>query len=171
MENALYKTSDRELLKAVAAVDAGFHSPAVALDGLTDEQALAKPHRLPHSIAEIVAHMWYWQEFFNRAAGEGFSGFPEHAEEGWPKVGSGEWDAVRDRFLASIGTAQELAMTCDRLDDKLLPENFPVPFWQRESLGSGLLHGAIHSSHHLGQVVILRQLMGLWPPAAGSMTW
>jgi len=171
MNDTLYKTSDRELLKSIAGVDTGFHKPEVVLDGLTDEQALMKPSGLPHSIADIVAHMWYWQEFFNRAAREGFSGFPEHADEGWPKVGPGEWEAVRDRFLASVEATQGLAMTCGKLDDRLLPEGFPIPFWERESLGSGLLHGAVHSAHHLGQVVLLRQLMGLWPPAAGSMTW
>ena len=33
----------------------------------------------------------------------------------------------------------------------------------RESRGSGLLRSAIHNSHHLGQVITLRRLMGLWP--------
>ena len=43
-------------------------------------------------------------------------------------------------------------------------------FVQRESPGPGLLHAAIHSSHHLGQIVTIPQLLQLWPPAAGSMT-
>jgi hypothetical protein len=29
----------------------------------------------------------------------------------------------------------------------------------------------VHSSHHLGQVVTIRQLLGLWPPPAGALTW
>ncbi|MEX2301926.1 MAG: DinB family protein [Bryobacterales bacterium] len=171
MSNALYLMPDREFLQSMAAFDAGFQTPAAVLDGLTEEQAMAKPHGLPHSIAEIVGHMGYWQDFFNGIAQQGFSGFPEHAEEGWPKIAAGEWDALRTRFLASVELTQRLAVDCGRLSEKLLPEDFLVPIWQRESVGSGLLHAVVHNSHHLGQVVTLRQLLGLWPPQAGSMTW
>ncbi len=34
-----------------------------------------------------------------------------------------------------------------------------------------LVHVAQHNSHHLGQVILLRQLMALWPPPSGSWTW
>ena len=133
----------------------------MVLEGLTEEQAIARPHGLPHSIAEIIAHMCYWQDLFNNAAQQGFTGFPEHAEYGWPAIAPGEWDSLRARFLATIELTQQLALSCDRLDEKLLPENFPLPFWQRESIASALLHGVVHSSHHLGQIITLRQLMGL----------
>jgi uncharacterized damage-inducible protein DinB len=171
MNHSLYLIQDRELLASLADFQAGFQNAAAVLEGLTEEQATAKPHGLPHSIADIVAHMWYWQEFFNRVAEEGFNGFPEHAEVGWPKVGPGEWDSLRERFLSSVERTKALALTCSQLDEKLLPADFPLPLWERESIGTGLLHGAIHSFHHLGQVITLRQLLGLWPPKAGSMTW
>ena len=171
MSQALYLMRDRELLRSMAAFQAGFHTPEVVLDGLSEEQAAAKPHGVPHSIAEIVGHMWYWQDFFNRLTQEGFRGFPEHASEGWPAMAPGEWEALRARFLASVELTQQLALTSGKLDERLLPEDFPLPVWQRESVGSGLLHAAMHNAHHLGQVVTLRQLMGLWPPKAGSMTW
>ena len=32
-------------------------------------------------------------------------------------------------------------------------------------------HVGQHNAHHLGQVVILRQFLGLWPPPAGTFTW
>lgn len=171
MSEALYLVSDRELLKSLTAFDAGFHNPSVVLEGLTEEQATAKPTGVPHSIAEIVGHMLYWQEFFNGIAREGFQGFPQHAAEGWPVMEPGGWDDLRTRYLASVEMTQQLAVKSERLNEKLLPTDFPLPFWGRESVGSGLLHAAMHNAHHLGQVVTLRQLMGLWPPAAGSMTW
>lgn len=171
MSDALFRMPDRELLQSMAAFEAGFHKPAVVLDGLTEEQATAKPAGVPHSIADIVGHMCFWQDFFNAIAEKGFDGFPRHAELGWPAMEAGGWDDLRARFLASVERTQQLAMSCENLDDKLLPKDFPLPFWQRESVGSGLLHAAVHNSHHLGQVVTLRQVMGLWPPQAGSMTW
>ncbi len=83
----------------------------------------------------------------------------------------GGWDDLRARFLASVETTQRLARECTTLDQKFLPEGSPLPFFERETIGSGLLHAAVHSSHHLGQIVTLRQLLGAWPPEAGSMTW
>ena len=62
----LYQVDDRNLLTGLLSGEGGFHGPAVVLDGLSAEQALAKPNGLPYSIAEIVAHMCYWQEWLNR---------------------------------------------------------------------------------------------------------
>lgn len=30
---------------------------------------------------------------------------------------------------------------------------------------------ASHNSYHLGQVVLLRQRLGAWPPPSGGLTW
>jgi uncharacterized damage-inducible protein DinB len=172
MSNAnLYRMTDRELLKSMAAFEAGFQPPEVVLQGLTEEQATAKPHGLPHSIADIVGHMTFWQEFFNEAAERGFPGHPERAEVGWPVMKAGEWDSLLRRFRDSVERAQQLAVTYPHLDEKLLPAGFPLPFLQRDTRGSGMLHAVIHTAHHLGQIVTLRQLMGVWPPPGGSMTW
>ena len=32
-------------------------------------------------------------------------------------------------------------------------------------------HVAQHNAYHLGQIVVLRQVLGIWPPPAGSYTW
>jgi uncharacterized damage-inducible protein DinB len=35
-----------------------------------------------------------------------------------------------------------------------------------------MLHAiAAHNSYHLGQVVVLRQMLGAWPPPSGGLTW
>jgi hypothetical protein len=39
------------------------------------------------------------------------------------------------------------------------------------SIGDALVHIAQHNSHHLDHVILLRQMMALWPPPAGSWTW
>lgn len=167
----LYQVDDRNLLTGLLSGEGGFHGPAVVLDGLSAEQALAKPNGLPHSIAEIVAHMCFWQEWFNHCAKSGFTGSPEHAAEGWPAVSADNWDVLREQYLASIEEAKRIVATSDSLQEPLLPPGVPIPFLAKESRGSGILHAAVHSGHHLGQIITLRQLMGLWPPAAGSMTW
>lgn len=167
----LYQIDDRDLLTGLLNGEGGFHGPAVVLDGLSAQQAVAKPNGLPHSIAEIVAHMCFWQEWFNHCARIGFSGAPEHAAEGWPAVSADGWDGLRERYLASIDEAKGIVAASASLGEALLPPGVEIPFLAKESRGSAILHAAVHSAHHLGQIVTLRQLQGLWPPPAGSMTW
>ena len=169
--NTHYQIHDRNLVSDLLSGEGGFHGPAVVLDGLTAAQALAKPHGLPHSIAEIVAHMCFWQEWFNDCALVGFTGVPEHAADGWPTVSAESWDTLRQRYLAAIDKAKQIVADSAFLSEPLLPTGLSIPFLEKESRGSGILHAAIHSGHHLGQIITLRQLLGLWPPPAGSMTW
>lgn len=167
----LYSADDRDLLANVLTGDGIHLGIADVLDGLTADHVHAKPQGLPHSIAEIVAHMCYWQEWFNTCASAGFTGLPEHAADGWPAVPADGWDAVRTRYLQAIEEAKRIAAESDSLGQAVLPQDVDIPVLARESRGSGILHAALHNSHHLGQIITMRQLMGLWPPPAGTITW
>src|SRR5262249_40287765 len=167
MSKPPYHLDNRELLTGLLTEGAGFHGPAAVLEGLTPEHAHAKPHGLPHSIAEIVAHMKYWQDWFNGCVERGFSSVPEHASTGWPPVRWEEWNDVRDRYLASIEEAKRIIASSPSLGDRLLPEGVQLPVLEKDSYGSGLLHAIVHNGHHLGQVITIRQLLRAWPPPAG----
>jgi uncharacterized damage-inducible protein DinB len=167
----LHRIDDRSLLSGLLTGEGLFLEAAAVLDGLTAEQVLAKPHSLPHSIAEIVSHMCYWQEWVNSCVVTGFTAIAEHAADSWPIVPADGWDALRTRYLASIESAKQIVATSESLDESLLPRGVAIPSLARESCGSGILQVAVHNGHHLGQIVTMRQLMGLWPPPAGSMTW
>jgi uncharacterized damage-inducible protein DinB len=169
--STLHRIDDPRLLTAILSGESVFLGPAAVLDGLTADDAHAKPHNLPHSIAEIVAHMCYWQEWFNHCAVDGFTGIARHAADGWPPVSSDGWEALRTRYLHSIEEAKRIAAQSDSLGDALLPSGVGIPVLARESRGSGILQAAVHGSHHLGQIITMRQLMGLWPPPGGTLTW
>ena len=141
------------------------------LGGLSAEQAFAKPHGLPHSIAGIVSHMCYWQEWFNNGAVGKFTAPAAHAPEGWPAGSSDDWEALRARFFAAVEEAKRIARESDSLDQPLLPPGVDIPPIARDSRGSGIMHAALHTGHHLGQIIVMRRLLGTWPPPAGSMTW
>ena len=168
---AFYRIDDRSLLTNALGGDGVHLGPAAIVDGLTDDQAHAKPHGFPHSIAEIVAHICHWQEWFNDAIVNGFTGIAKHAVDGWPTVPDGGWDSVRARFLRSIDEAKRLAVQSASLGDPLLPPGVQIASLAKESHGSGILLGALHNGHHLGQIITLRQLMGLWPPPGGTISW
>ena len=92
-----------------------------------------------------------------------------HAADGWPNVTAADWPELRRRFEAGLLEAIALG-EAPGLDTPLSPAiDFPplAEYTRHEAL----IHIAQHNSHHLGQVVSARQLLGRWPPRAGSWTW
>ncbi len=144
-------------------------SPRHVLDGLSPALADRPMPGAPHTISEIVAHMAFWQTWFaGRCDGSGCP-MPSSAAAGWVAPEPGRWDEVRADFLegldrlVALGAASDLAR---RIDPAI---EFP-PLAQY-AVGDVLVHVTAHNAHHLGQVVLLRQLLGAWPPPAGSWTW
>lgn len=144
--------------------------PANALAGLTDQEAMTKPGNAPHSIAEILAHVDFWQDWFlSRCRGE-HRPFVQSAAEGWPAVEPGTWTKLHDHFVAGLEEASMLGSKSELLDNPVTPA-LEFPPLAEYTLRDALVHVATHNSHHLGQIITLRQFMGLWPPPSGSWTW
>jgi uncharacterized damage-inducible protein DinB len=141
-----------------------------ALAILSPRHAEARPAGAPHSIAEIVAHMTFWQAWFlDRCDGQD-TPMIVSAALGWPSVAEGEWETVRRQFEDGFGRGLALSRDSTRLDTRLSP---PIEFQNLTdyTVRDALTHVALHNTHHLGQVITLRQQLGTWPPPAGSWTW
>jgi uncharacterized damage-inducible protein DinB len=80
-------------------------------------------------------------------------------------VTAADWVRVHDQFLADLHRAVALPAT-GRVDPPL--EHPPMAHY---TVDDALTHVAQHNAHHLGQIVVIRQALGLWPPPAGSYTW
>jgi uncharacterized damage-inducible protein DinB len=89
---------------------------------------------------------------------------------GWPAVAAGSWSHLRGRFLDGLQQAAALGEPAGSLERPVTPA-LELPMLAHYTVGDVLVHVANHNAHHLGQVVLLRQLMGRWPPAAGGWTW
>ena len=145
-------------------------SPAAALAGLDPEIAARKPPEAEHSIAEIVAHMAFWQDWFlDRCDGKPRPS-PAHADIGWPAVTSVRWDVVLQRFTDGFDRALALANSDERMSQPIAP-SLEFDHLKTYTQGDALVHIALHNAHHLGQVITLRQQLRAWPPPAGSWTW
>ena len=144
-----------------------FMPPARALDGVSAQDAARRLTGASHSIAEIIAHMAFWQEWFGRRVQGIGEPMATHAAEGWPDVGPGTWPALRERFLSGIERLSASEVNGGRPVDPPLE----YPPLGRYTVLDALVHVAMHNAHHLGQVVLLRQQMGCWPPPSGSYTW
>jgi hypothetical protein len=158
----------KKLLHGVGA----FTSPRRTVSGLTAAQALLAPDGSPHSIAQVLAHVHYWQEWMlGTAAAAQMLPFPEHADIGWPAVNTDEWDPVREGFLAGLVRADELASDETLLARKIASGSVELPGWNEYTVGFVLADLALHNAHHLGQIVLLRRMIGAWPPEGGGVSW
>lgn len=131
-----------------------------ALEGLSAEDAARVPEPLPHSVAQIVAHVQFWQAYLLRVMdGEDLPSL-QHAAEGWPEPG--DWDELKTAFLRDserFRTQARDTTFVQTMDGKGRP------------YGVAITNFAGHSVYHLGQVVSVRQALGLWPPPSGGDTW
>ena len=138
-----------------------------ALEGLDADTAGQRPAGSPHSVFQLLQHMIYWQELYlRRLRGDDAAG-PEHAEQGWPgaewPVSGGEWFATIERFRRGWTDATVIAEREDLSE--------PLPRWGGRPRYEGLLGLASHNSYHIGQVVVVRRMLGSWPPPGGGDSW
>ena len=144
--------------------------PGRTLEGLTAEVAERCPKGADHSVAEIVAHLSYWQDWFVSRCLSRADPMPATAAMGWPTVIPGSWPDIHRSFLRGLENAVELGNQPGVLDQNIAPA-IEFPPLAAYTIRDALTHIATHNSHHLGQVITIRQLVGVWPPPSGSYTW
>lgn len=150
-----------EALERLLDEGSAFVPPSRALNGLSAEVAGRRLEGVPHTIAELVAHLRFWQ-LYTLSLARGEQGVvPQHAEGGWPKTDGTDWDALRQSFLDGLNELKRVARE----------EDLARVVRGRDTLGYELSLHAIHNAVHLGQVILLRQMLGAWPPSGGSDTW
>jgi uncharacterized damage-inducible protein DinB len=164
-----------ELARALIGSSA-FAPAANILQAIPENTAREKPCAAlgasPRSIYEEVWHMTFWQEISLDWVQGKPTPYPAHAAEGFPANFDEPWENLRSRFLAGTQNAAAIANDRDRLEILVAcptnPErNRPTDMTVREQLESL----AAHNAYHLGRVVLLRQLLGSWPPPDGGDSW
>ncbi|MFC4453388.1 DinB family protein [Deinococcus sonorensis] len=150
-----------EALELLLDQGSAFVPPGRALDGLSAEDACRPVGGSPHTVAELVAHLRFWQQY-TLALGRGEPAAPPaQAADGWPSVDPDGWDALRASFLDGLEDVKRLAREADLT--RLVRG--------RDTLGHELTLHALHNAVHLGQVILLRRMLGAWPPPGGGDTW
>lgn len=134
------------------------------LRGIDWEVASARPAGDGHTIAEILAHMRYWQSRLLGMIGDGKPRPVPHAADGWPPVSESEWPELVDSYLAGLEELRRLAA-----DEELLQR--PVLEASDSTVGYQIVSHFAHEAHHLGQIILLRRQLGSWPPAGGGDSW
>jgi hypothetical protein len=121
----------------------------------------ACPESLPHSPWRLLEHMriaqWDILEF---------SRDPHHASPKWPDgywprgdapPDAAAWDRSVEAFRADLQAMKELVTNPGT--DLFTP----IPHGQGQTILRETLLVADHNSYHLGQLIIIRRLLGAWP--------
>ena len=154
--------------------DSAHAPPSHILENLSEELAHRNIAGAPHSIYAEVWHAAYWQDvMLGRVHGRGTPS-PEHNAMSFPDeagLRAERWTYLCGRFLR--GAAEAAAISdgdVHKLESVVLcpsPSHPARSMTVREQLESF----AAHNAYHLGRVVLLRQLLGSWPPPSGGLTW
>jgi len=162
-----------ELEKALTG-DSAFAPPSHILEGLSDGVAYQRLSGAPHTIYEELWHIAFWQRLSLDWAAGVATAVPLHAAEGFPTAKQGEaepWPDLCRRFLREAGIAGELTRDPAVLKQQIQcpsPPGVPV---RTMSVHDQLESLAAHNAYHLGRIVLLRQMIGSWPPKSGGFTW
>ena len=132
-------------------------------DGLEWTAAGLRPPGAPHTLYQLLNHMIFWQDWVLAWLDRRSPAPAEHASVGWPGTPAPssltEWtDAVR-HFREGLG----------RLEARYRAR--PMAGRGRKTPSEMLAAIGAHNSYHAGQVVLLRQQAGHWPPPTGGLTW
>lgn len=131
-----------------------WHGPSLreVLDGVTAEQAAAKPVPGAHSIWELVLHLAAWNGVFIRRLMGQRADEPEEGD--FPPVGEVS-DAAWAQARADLARSQErLRALVSELNDARLAENVAGKDYTLGFMARGIIH---HMVYHTGQMVILKK--------------
>ena len=148
-------------------------NPILCVD-VSAEVAGRKPSPLPHSVFEFVWHMNYWMSHeLERISGTPRP-YPEYASLTWPAMAApdGEtWRKAQREFHSLLGRLQALAVCGPSERARVVLHSGPREGSRAYTVEEVVWQTAVHNSYHLGQVVLVRRALGVWPPKEGSDTW
>ncbi len=133
-------------------------------DGLDWTLAGKRPAKGTHSVFEVLMHVAYWEDWGVKWCHGEKPPIPKHASGCWTKApapkNAMEWKRTVDNFQRRHA---ELESCVDEADlSEVIGQKSRLEMLQ--ALAS-------HTSYHVGQVVLLRQMLGSWPPPSGGLTW
>lgn len=143
-----------EQLKTTHSIQDWFVPVDSAIAGLTAEQANWTDGKGNHSIAQLTTHLIFWDErTLKQFNGEKPAAYDGKNDETFTPVDDRTWPATVkkiDQVLSDLEKAIEAA------DDAKLTK------WY-----STIAHVGAHNAYHIGQIMYVRKLQGVWDSAKG----
>ncbi|MFZ0688701.1 MAG: DinB family protein [Acidobacteriaceae bacterium] len=126
----------------------------VAVAGLTADQAMWNPGHGGHSVGQLAYHLWYWDSrALDRFNGVKPGPYDGNNDETFNNFTAAQWDDLVKK-LDQVQVDWEKAV--ESADDAKLAAN-----------ASLVEHVAMHNAYHIGQILYVRKLEGVWDPSKG----
>jgi uncharacterized damage-inducible protein DinB len=164
-----------ELVQALIS-DSYAAAPSHILQGLPNDFPDSLVHRAipnaPHTIYQELFHITFWQQISLDWIAGIETPFPAKPSDGFITDPDREpWDQLRQRFLLGAEQAAAAARDTTRLDQTIRCPSRPGHPVRIMTVRDQLISLATHNAYHFGRIVLLRQLLGAWPPPSGGYTW
>ena len=132
-----------------------------AVRGFPLDRAGVRPPSLPYSAWEILEHMRIAQNDILRFSQSAEYVSPQWPEGYWPTAPAPEnesrWKGAIRAFRRDLGAFEKLVL------DPAQNLHRKFPWGTGQTLLRETLLIADHNSYHLGQLVLVRRLLGAWP--------
>lgn len=150
----------------IVASSLGWEQAHVSLDGAVKGLPAAlrgtRPQGLPHSIWELVDHIRATQRDLLEFCTNPDYHEPKWPDEYWPTSPAPPSDAAWNACLEAVGEdARALAAFTTRHEATLAER---IPHGTGQTYLRTVLVAVDHAAYHVGQIVLVRRLLGAWPP-------
>lgn len=155
-------TALRNHVRALLDGGQAFAKPEKIVADIPQEARGRRPDGGDHSLWQLIEHVRLTQrDILDFCVAESYTE-PEWPKDYWPTstepADDAQWQKSVEAFLRDLDEARKLAVD-QAVDLFAIVPHGTTQTWLRE-----LLLIADHNAHHLGQVIILRKLLGVWNP-------
>jgi|SRR5579863_789326 len=161
-------------LERVLVADGAAAAPEAIVGALPDAAAHKRIDGVPRTIYEELWHVAFWLQISLDWVSGIETPYPEHAAAGFPTkddILTESWEELIRRFLRMLVEAGDAACDMSRLDLLVRCPSPPGRHVRTMTIREQLENLAAHNAYHLGRIVLMRQMLGLWPPPDGGFTW
>ncbi len=162
-----------ELSQALTA-ESAHAAPAHILEGIPDQSVHQAVAGAPHTIYQELWHLAFWQHMTLDWISGIETPYPTTTSDPFPsktQTATETWEQLCLRFLNDAGRAASLACDPSRLHTVIRCPSRPGHPIRLMSVQDQLISLAAHNAYHLGRIVLLRQVIGVWPPPSGGFNW
>ena len=154
----------------------GAHAdPIACVEDISAELAAWQVVGFPHSIGQLVFHMNYWMDYELRRIRGQRPAYPVHNTESFPATAAPtdakEWDGLRRRFASLLADFAGLVNSSPEAMRRKIESGHEGDTKLAGTLDSVLWQMVAHNSYHVGQIAMIRRMLGAWPPQGGGDTW
>jgi hypothetical protein len=161
-------------LEQILIGDGAAAPPSRILEALPPELEHKVPPGAPRSIYEELWHVTFWQQVTLDWVTGVETPFPASPDDGFPTVLDAEresWNQLRVRFFEGAQQAAAAAANVTGLEVPVRCPSRPGEPVRIMTVREQLENLGAHNHYHFGRIVLLRQILGSWPPPSGGFTW